>query len=119
MNYPKKINIRTEGGSYPILIGNNILKNFNKNYLQLIDGFIHEKNKDNKVQIIKFEKTLYDFTKYKSDLTTYPKLQERSLLWLFNELKNNRKEKNNTIFEIHKRIFKPSVSYTHLRAHET
>jgi len=34
MNYPKKINIRTEGGSYPILIGNNILKNFNKNYLQ-------------------------------------------------------------------------------------
>ena len=79
----------------------------NKNYLQLIDGFIHEKNKDNKVQIIKFEKTLYDFTKYKSDLTTYPKLQERSLLWLFNELKNNREKKNNTIFEIHKRIFKP------------
>ena len=34
MNYPKKINIRTESGSYPILIGNNILKNFNKNYLQ-------------------------------------------------------------------------------------
>ena len=30
MNYPKKINIRTEGGSYPILIGNNILKKFNK-----------------------------------------------------------------------------------------
>jgi len=28
----------------------------NKNYLQLIDGFIHEKNKDNKVQIIKFSK---------------------------------------------------------------
>ena len=79
----------------------------NKNYLQLIDGFIHEKNKDNKVQIIKFEKTLYDFTKYKSDLTTYPKLQERSLLWLFNELKTNREKKNNTIFEIHKRIFKP------------
>ena len=34
MNYPKKINIRTEGGSYPILIGNNNLKSFNKNYLQ-------------------------------------------------------------------------------------
>ena len=79
----------------------------NKNYLQLIDGFIHQKNKNGKIQIIKFEETLYDFTKYKSNLTTYPKLQERSLLWLFNELKNNRKEKNNTIFEIHKRIFKP------------
>ena len=34
MNYPKKINIRTEGDTYPILIGKNILKNFNKNYLQ-------------------------------------------------------------------------------------
>ena len=54
----------------------------NKNYLQLIDGFIHQKNKNGKIQIIKFEETLYDFTKYKSNLTTYPKLQERSLLWL-------------------------------------
>lgn len=83
-----------------------VLSTDNKNYLQLIDGFIHEKNKNNRVQIIKFEKTLYDFTKYKSDLTTYPKLQERSLLWLFNELKIKEK-KNNVLFEIHKRIFKP------------
>jgi len=34
MNYQKKISIRTESGTYPILIGNNILKNFNKNYLK-------------------------------------------------------------------------------------
>ena len=35
MNYQKKINIRTESNSYPIFIGNNILKNFNKHYLNL------------------------------------------------------------------------------------
>jgi hypothetical protein len=65
----------------------------NKNYLQLIDGFIHEKNKDNKIQIIKFEKTLYDFTKYKSDLTTYPKLQERSFCGYLMNLKTIEKKK--------------------------
>ncbi len=78
----------------------------NKNYLQLIDGFIHEKNQNNKIQIIKFEKTLYDFTKYQSNLTTYPKHQERTLLWLLNEFKKNKKQKS-VLFEIHKRIFKP------------
>ena len=77
-----------------------------KNYLQLIDGFVHEKNQNNKIQIIKFEKTLYDFTKYQSNLTTYPKLQERSFLWLLNEFKKNKK-RNSVLFEIHKRIFKP------------
>ena len=77
-----------------------------KNYLQLIDGFVHEKNQNNKIQIIKFEKTLYDFTKYQSNLTTYPKLQERSFLWLLNEFKKNKKQKS-VLFEIHKRIFKP------------
>jgi lipopolysaccharide export system permease protein len=79
-----------------------------RNYLQLIDGFIHEKNKNNEVQVIKFEKTLYDFTKYKSNLTTFPKLQERSFLWLINKYKKpNETKKNDTLFEIHKRIFKP------------
>ena len=79
-----------------------------RNYLQLIDGFIHEKNKNNEVQVIKFEKTLYDFTKYKSNLTTFPKLQERSFLWLIDKYKKpNETKKNDTLFEIHKRIFKP------------
>ena len=83
-----------------------VLNANNKNYLQLIDGFIHEKNQNNKIQIIKFEKTLYDFTKYQSNLTTYPKHQERSFLWLLNEFKKNKKQKS-VLFEIHKRIFKP------------
>ena len=84
-----------------------VLNSDNKNYLQLIDGFIHEKDGDNKVQIIKFQKTLYDFTKYKTDLTTYPKLRERDFLWLLNKYKTTTDRKKDTLIEIHKRIFKP------------
>ena len=64
-----------------------VLNTNKKNYLQLIDGFIHEKNENNKIKIIKFEKTLYDFTKYQSNIVTTPKFQERSFLWLLTEFK--------------------------------
>ena len=83
-----------------------VLNTNKKNYLQLIDGFIHEKNENNKIKIIKFEKTLYDFTKYQSNIVTTPKFQERSFLWLLTEFKKNKKKKN-ILFEIHKRLFKP------------
>jgi len=83
-----------------------VLNTNKKNYLQLIDGFIHEKNENNKIKIIKFEKTLYDFTKYQSNIVTTPKFQERSFLWLLTEFKKN-KNNNNILFEIHKRLFKP------------
>ena len=78
-----------------------------KNYLQLIDGFIHEKDDQNKVTIIKFEKTLYDFTKYQSNITTFPKWSERSFLFLLNSFKMHTTGKDNIRFEIHNRIFKP------------
>ena len=78
-----------------------------KNYLELIDGFVHEKNENSKIKIIKFKKTLYDFTKYKTNLTTYPKLQERNILWLFNNFQITDVRKEETLSEIHKRIFKP------------
>jgi hypothetical protein len=45
MNYPKKINIRTEGDTYPILIGKNILKNFPD--AELIDVKFNEKENKN------------------------------------------------------------------------
>jgi lipopolysaccharide export system permease protein len=83
-----------------------VLSSNEKKYLQLIDGFIHEKSEKNKITIIKFEKTLYDLTKYQSSLTTTPKLQERSFLWLLSEFKKNKAD-NNILFEIHKRLFKP------------
>jgi len=78
-----------------------------KNYLELIDGFVHEKNENSKIKIIKFKNTLYDFTKYKTNLTTYPKLQERNILWLFNNFQITDVRKEETLSEIHKRIFKP------------
>ena len=76
-----------------------------KNYLELSDGIVHEKNSENNITSVKFDKTLFDFTKYKSNVTTYPKLQERSFLWLLNEYQKTKK--SDLLYEIHKRIFKP------------
>ena len=83
----------------------------NKNYLELIDGFIHEKNNDNKITVIKFNTTIFDFTKYQTDVVKYPKLQERSTSWIIDNYiitkKNKNKINNEYLLEIHKRIFKP------------
>ena len=77
----------------------------NNNYLELIDGFIHEKNPQQNITVVKFEKTIFDFTKYQTEITKYTKLAEQSTLWLF---KNYKLSKNkNTLEEIHKRIVKP------------
>ena len=77
----------------------------NNNYLELTDGFIHEKNRQQNITVVKFEKTIFDFTKYQTEITKYTKLAERSTLWLFKNYKL-RKDKN-TLEEIHKRIVKP------------
>ena len=75
------------------------------NYLELIDGFIHEKNQQQNIVVVKFEKTIFDFTKYQTEITKYTKLGERSTMWLF---KNYYSSKNkDTLEEIHKRVFKP------------
>ena len=80
----------------------------NKNYLELIEGFIHEKNQLQDIKVIKFEKTIFDFTKYQTEITKYTKLQERSTIWLLHEYKKSKKIKNKNILEeIHKRFFKP------------
>ena len=78
----------------------------NKNYLELTNGFIHEKNKDQNITVVKFDKTIFDFTKYQTGVTKYIKLQERSTIWLFDNYLRNTKE-TNILEEIHKRIFKP------------
>ena len=76
------------------------------NYLELIDGFIHEKKQQQNITVVKFEKTIFDFTKYQTEITKYTKIAERSTLWLF---KNFKLIKNNKdiLEEIHKRIVKP------------
>ena len=76
-----------------------------KNYLELSDGVIHEKNTQNNITTIKFQKTLFDFTKYQRNIITHPKVQERDTSWLLDEYEKSKKP--SVLYEIHKRIFKP------------
>jgi len=75
------------------------------NYLELIDGFIHEKNQQQNITVVKFEKTIFDFTKYQTEITKYTKLTERSTLWLFKNYKLTKSK--DMLEEINKRIIKP------------
>ena len=76
-----------------------------KNYLELSDGVIHEKNTQNNITTIKFQKTLFDFTKYQRNIITQLKVQERDTSWLLDEYEKSKKP--SVLYEIHKRIFKP------------
>jgi len=82
-----------------------VLSNKEKKYLELSEGIIHEKNSNNKITTIKFDKTLYDFTNYENNIITTLKVQERSLISIISEYKltNNL----NYLLEIHKRLIKP------------
>jgi len=86
-----------------------VLNSNGKNYLELTDGLIHEKNLENKIVEIKFKKTLFDFTKYQTKIITKKKHQEISFLEIVEEYKseNNKNNKSNLLYEIHKRIFTP------------
>jgi len=75
------------------------------NYLELIDGFIHEKNQQQNITVVKFEKTIFDFTKYQTEVTKYTKLAEQSTIWLFKNYKLTKSK--DMLEEIHKRIVKP------------
>ena len=75
------------------------------NYLELVDGFIHEKNQQQNITVVKFEKTIFDFTKYQTEITKYTKLAEQSTLWLFKNYKLSKSK--DMLEEIHKRIVKP------------
>jgi len=77
----------------------------NKNYLELTDGVIHEKNNINNITTINFQKTIYDFTKYNLNIVITPKLQELNFFSILEQYKieNNK----NILYEIHKRLFKP------------
>ena len=83
-----------------------VLSNESGSYLKLIDGSTHEQN-NMKINIINFKTTIFDFSKYQMQNTTYPKFNERGLFWLFKNLKGNSPKKNEIREEINKRLIKP------------
>jgi len=82
-----------------------VLVSDDKNYLELNNGVIHEKNSNNKIESIRFEKTLYDFTNFQTKITKTPKLQEIAFIKILNDYKKNKNIQY--LLEIHKRIFSP------------
>ena len=82
-----------------------VLNEEGKNFLELIDGVIHEKNTLNNITTVKFEKTLFDFTKYQANVTTHLKVQERNIFWIISEYE--KKKNPNVLYELHKRLLTP------------
>ena len=76
-------------------------------FLKLYDGITQEKN-DDKINIINFQSTIFNFSKYQMQNTVYLKFSERELYWLFKTLKDPSSLKKNEIREeINKRLIKP------------
>jgi len=77
-------------------------------FLKLYDGVTYEKATKN-INTIKFENTIFDFSNYQLQNTTYPKFTERSNIWLIEKIKSK-----DTIYkineireELNKRLIKP------------
>lgn len=82
-----------------LVISNN--KNF---YIELYNGV----NFDEKNKKIKFFKSTIDISKYKLSNINHPKFSERSIFWLFNELKKKKLENLRDLrAEINKRTILP------------
>jgi len=81
----------------------------NGSYLELYNGVTHEKINE-KINIINFKKTIFDFSKYKLQNIYTPKFNERSIFWLLEKRKDPNAFKVNEIREeINKRTFKPFI----------
>jgi len=81
-------------------------------YLQLFDGISQEKN-NNKIDIVKFKKTNFDFSKYKIKNTNYPKFTERDIFWLLKRINGLKEEsylKKTQIREIRQEINKRLIN---------
>lgn len=86
-----------------------VLSDENGSYLKLINGTTQEKT-GSKVNFLKFQNTIFDFSKYQIKNTTAPKYSERNLYWLINNLDNKKISKARKIElreEINSRIIKP------------
>ena len=84
-----------------------VISDDSKNYLELFDGSSQEKVKE-KINIINFNTTTFDFSNYKTLNVSHPKFSERGIYWLFENYNNKKIIKLNEIREeVNKRLIKP------------
>ena len=84
-----------------------VISDDSKNYLELFDGSSQEKVKE-KINIINFNTTTFDFSNYKTLNVSHPKFSERGIYWLFENYNNKKITKLNEIREeVNKRLIKP------------
>jgi len=86
-----------------------VLSDEQKSYLELIGGTTQE-NINDKISVVNFDKTIFDFSKYQLRNVGYPKFKERSINWLIAKLKDKTTEierKKEIREEINSRILKP------------
>jgi lipopolysaccharide export LptBFGC system permease protein LptF len=87
-----------------------IIKEGNIVFLELYNGLSQEKN-NSKINTVKFEKLVFDFSQFTTKNLKVEKYSERNLLSLFDDLNlnktNNKKDKENLRYEINKRLIKP------------
>lgn len=89
-----------------------IISEDGQSYLELKEGITQEKL-SSKINIIKFDKTILDFTKYDTKNVKHPKFSERNIFWLLDKLSSdnnkNKKIKSDLREEINKRFIKPFI----------
>ena len=86
-----------------------VLTDGDNSYLELFNGTSQEKNNE-KINVINFNSTIFDFSKYQLRNTSYPKFTERQIEWLFKRLENTQISIKNRIdlrVEINSRLIKP------------
>ena len=83
-----------------------VLSDGDNSYLKLYDGTLQEKVREN-INIINFESTLFDFSKYQLKNTSYPKYNERNIKWLIKNYNNKDIKEKEVREEINKRLVKP------------
>jgi lipopolysaccharide export system permease protein len=83
-----------------------VLSNSQGNYLKLYNGITHEKNNEN-INVINFESTIFDFSKYQMQNVKVLKFTERSTKWLYENRNSNTNKVNEIREEFNKRLIKP------------
>ncbi|MDC1148857.1 LptF/LptG family permease [Pelagibacteraceae bacterium] len=83
-----------------------VLSNNKGSYLKLYNGITHEKNNEN-INVINFESTIFNFSKYQMQNIKVLKFSERSTKWLYENRNLNNNKVNEIREELNKRLIKP------------